>query len=240
MGQTSDEWLKLEEVAFSRGRKPVFQNLSLTCSERRIGLLGDNGAGKSTFLRLLNGLLSPQQGRLQVVGLNPASDVSEAMRAVGFVFQNPDHQIVFPTVLEEMSFGFRTRGLTRAESSARALEWLDRYGCAHWAELSVDELSDGQRQKLCIMSVLALEPSVIALDEPFSSLDLSTRLELADLLARAPQHLIIASHDLDLLQTMERLIWLDQGRIIADGAPGDVVRLYVESCRRHARRRGMV
>ena len=162
------------------------------------------------------------------------------MRAVGFVFQNPDHQIVFPTVLEEMSFGFRTRGLTRAESSSRALEWLDRYGCAHWAELSVDELSDGQRQKLCIMSVLALEPSVIALDEPFSSLDLSTRLELADLLARAPQHLIIASHDLDLLQTMERLIWLDQGRIIADGAPGDVVRLYVESCGRHARRRGMV
>jgi biotin transport system ATP-binding protein len=228
MRHDRDEWLVLQDVVVSRGRKTVFSSLSFECAENRIGLVGHNGSGKSTLLRLLNGLLSAQSGRIDVAGVDVRTDVALAMRHVGFVFQNPDHQIVFPTVLEEMTFGFKTRGYSTQESEMRAIACLERYGCRDWIRASVEELSEGQRQKLCILAVLALEPSVIALDEPFASLDLPTRLELNALLASLPQRVIVASHDLDLLRSTDRVIWLGEGRIMKDGSPGEVIGRYEE------------
>lgn len=228
MRHDRDEWLVLQDVVVSRGRKTVFSSLSFACAENRVGLVGDNGAGKSTLLRLLNGLLPAQSGRIGVAGVDVRTDVALAMRQVGFVFQNPDHQIVFPTVLEEMTFGFKTRGCSTRESETRAVACLERYGCRDWVRASVEELSEGQRQKLCILAVLALEPSVIALDEPFASLDLPTRLELNALLASLPQRVIVASHDLDLLRSTDRVIWLGEGRIMKDGSPDEVISRYEE------------
>jgi biotin transport system ATP-binding protein len=226
----SDIWLKIDHVMFARERKTIFSDFSLKCAERRIGVLGNNGAGKSTLLRLLNGLLTPQRGAIHVLGVDVPKDVRKAMQTVGFVFQNTDHQIIFPTVIDEVSFGFRNRGLPRADSDKIAREWLVKNGCCHWLDLSVEELSEGQRQKLCLLTVFALEPAVVALDEPFASLDLENRLELADLLYEFPQRLVIASHDLDLLRRMERVIWLQDGAIVGDGRPDDVIQRYIASC----------
>lgn len=218
-----------DHVTFARGTRHLFSDLSVCLSERRIGLLGDNGAGKSTFLRLANGLLAPHSGRVLVDGIDTARDSAATMRKAGFVFQNPDHQIVFPTVLEEVAFGFRARGSSAAQSREQAIRALAQHGCAHWKDAAVHELSDGQRQRLCIVSVVALEPDILVMDEPFSSLDLPTRLGLSNMLARLPQRMLIASHDLDLLADLDRVIWLQDGAIREDGRPADVLPQYKEA-----------
>jgi biotin transport system ATP-binding protein len=227
--ESVDASILFDHVTFSRGSERLFSELSVSLSERRIGLVGDNGAGKSTFLRLTNGLLAPQSGRVLVDGINTKVDSSAAMRKVGFVFQNPDHQIVFPTVLEEVAFGFSARGASPASSREQAKQALVSHHCAHWENACVDELSEGQRQRLCIISVVALQPDILVMDEPFASLDLPTRLSLMDMLNALPQRMLIASHDLDLLAGLDRVIWLHRGSVRADGPPVDILRQYKEA-----------
>lgn len=217
-----------ERVTLSRGARRLFAGLDLELTERSVGIIGDNGAGKSSLLRLLNGLLRPESGRVVVDGMASADHPRELLRKVGFVFQNPDHQIVFPTVLEELACGLRARGASAAEANGAARRILLQHGCPDWEHAAVHELSDGQKQRLCILAVLALEPDILVLDEPFSSLDLPTRLQLIDMLHALPQRMVVASHDLDLLADLDRLIWLENGAVAGDGAPGPILSAYRE------------
>lgn len=226
MTDADDRGIAFERVRLRRGSRLVFDDLRLEIRERRVGLLGDNGAGKSSLLRLINGLLLPDSGVVRVDGLVTSRSRRELPSKVGFVFQNPDHQIVFPTVLDEIAFGFRERGLDRAEASSRARDVLRRFDCADWIDAAVHELSEGQKQRLCIMAIVAMEPDLLVLDEPFASLDLPTRLDLTDLLMRLPQRVIVASHELELLSLMDRVIWLEQGSIAGDGSPAHVIAAY--------------
>lgn len=226
----------MDRVSLRRGSRLVFTDLSVSFSERRVGLLGDNGAGKSSFLRLINGLLLPDAGEVRVDGLVTAQARRDLPRKVGFVFQNPDHQIVFPTVLEEIAFGFRERGLRREDANTQAREALRQFRCEDWIDAAVHELSEGQKQRLCILAIVAMEPDILVLDEPFSSLDLPTRLDLTDLLMSLPQRLIIASHELKLLSLMDRVIWLSDGAIAGDGAAENIIcnyRQMATSTRKH-------
>jgi biotin transport system ATP-binding protein len=152
---------------------------------------------------------------------------------VGFVFQNPDHQIIFPTVGEEIAFGLIERGETTAQARRAAEDLLTRHGCAGWIDRAIHELSEGQKQLVCILAILATEPTILLLDEPFSSLDLPTRLSLSARLARLPQQILMASHDLDLLLDFDRVLWLENGQV-RDGAPARVLPEY----RAHAKARG--
>ncbi len=217
-----------DRVTLSRGAKRVFDRLDLELSERCVGVVGDNGAGKSSLLRLINGLLRPDSGRVIVDGLSSADHQRDLLRKVGFVFQNPDHQIVFPTVLEELACGLRARGASAQEADAKARRVLAEHGCSAWEDAAVHELSDGQKQRLCILAVLALDPDILVLDEPFSSLDLPTRLNLIDMLHALPQRMIVASHDLDLLADLDRLVWLENGTVIGDGKPAAILSAYRE------------
>ena len=221
----------IDRVSLRRGSRRVFADLSVSFCERRVGLLGDNGAGKSSFLRLINGLLLPDSGEVRVDGLVTAQARRDLPRKVGFVFQNPDHQIVFPTVLEEIAFGFRECGLRRDDANDRARDVLRRFGCYDWIDAAVHELSEGQKQRLCILAIVSMEPDILVLDEPFSSLDLSTRLDLMDLLMSLPQRLVIASHELELLSLMDRVIWLSGGAIVGDGAADQIISSYRETAR---------
>ena len=231
----SSNGLAFDRVSFRRGDRQIFDGLSLDLSERRIGLVGDNGSGKSTLLRLANGLLRADQGNVVVNGRSIARDRDESQGEVGFVFQNPDHQIIFPTVGEEIAFGLIERGGVPAQVKDEVEALLARHGCAGWSERAIHELSEGQKQLVCILAVIATGPSVLLLDEPFSSLDMPTRLSLSTRLARLPQHIVMASHDLDLLRDFDRVIWLDNGRVMADGPPGQVLPDY----RTHATARGI-
>lgn len=226
--------VRLAGVEVTRGARTVFSGLSLTLSERRIGLVGDNGSGKSTLLRLINGLIRPDAGEVTVDGLDTKKDRRRLPATVGFVFQNVDHQIIFPTVREEVAFGPIALGMAKAEANAAAERLLARHGCAGWGERAVADLSEGQKQLVCILAALAAGPRILLLDEPFSSLDLATRLAFAARLAALDLQVIMASHDLHLLESFDRVIWLKAGRVAADGSPADVLPLYEADARAHA------
>lgn len=204
----------------------MLQNINLTMTERRIGLIGPNGAGKSSLIGLINGLLSPSGGTLSVHGLDAAENRANLPHRVGMVFQNPDHQIVFPTVIEEIAFTFEIAGHSRRDAKTKAMAYLENHALSDWAERAVHSLSEGQKHWLCILSVLAGGPDVLILDEPFSSLDLASRIGLRRKLRDLPQQVILVSHDLEALADFDRIIWLQDGRVHRDGSPDDILAAY--------------
>jgi biotin transport system ATP-binding protein len=209
--------MNLRSISLERGGRPVFQSLSLALPEPRIGLIGVNGSGKSSLLRLIKGLLKPSGGSLDV------------QPSAGFVFQNTDHQLLFPTVMEELCFGLLEQGQSQAAARQAAESLLEKYQALHLKDSAVHDLSDGQKQLLCILSVLMDQPSVLLFDEPFSSLDLPTTRQLMAIIAALPQQCIMATHDLNLLKDFDRVIWLDRGSVKMDGTPADVVLSYQQA-----------
>jgi len=221
----------LDNVTLVRGNRTVLDRLSLRLEQPRIGLIGDNGAGKSSLFRLLCGLEQPQSGRVQwgaVAGLAPAHAPATTPVAgqVGMMFQNPDEQIVFPTVQEELALSLRVRKLPRAQALLQARALLQERGLAHWAERAIGSLSHGQRQQVCWLAMLIAAPSLLLLDEPFASLDLPGQARLVQDIGRASQQIIVASHILDPLRRFDRVIWLEQGRVRADGPAAQVCAAY--------------
>ncbi len=167
--------------------------MSAHLTEARIGIVGRNGSGKTTLLRLIAGLMVPTAGRVRVDGIDPAGDRKAVLARIGILFQNPDHQILFPTVEEELAFGLRQQGRSEPEARALARDVLARAGRGHWAEVAVSTLSQGQRQMLCLMAVLAMEPSTVLLDEPFAALDLPARMRLSRVLEGMDRRLVVIS-----------------------------------------------
>jgi biotin transport system ATP-binding protein len=216
-----------EGVIVRRANGQVLAVPELCIDEHRVGLIGDNGSGKSSMLRLANGLLLPDRGRVMVAELDTARDRKRVPGEVGFVFQNPDHQLLFPTVGEEIVFGLTERGLPPAQARERAVRLLERHGCgADWMDRNVNELSGGQKQLVCILATLATEPSILLMDEPFASLDLPTRLHLLRRIMALSQQVVMASHDFEVLAEFDRVLWLDAGRVRADGHPAEVIAAY--------------
>ncbi|PTY37201.1 cobalt ABC transporter [Saccharospirillum sp. MSK14-1] len=216
----------LERVVLERTGQRVLNEVTLEVNQARVGLIGNNGSGKSSLVRLLNGLLKPTSGEVRVNGRNPADGPEAIAGQVGFIFQNPDHQIIFPTVLEEVAFGLRNLGRSRKAAQAEALAFLETQGRADWAQRPVHSLSEGQKQLVCIFAVLVMQPKLIVLDEPFSALDYPTRLHVLNWLHQLPQQLLMISHELDCLDGFDRLIWLDNGQVRGDGEPARILDAY--------------
>ncbi len=215
--------LCMKTASVRLGNRLVLDGLNLSLTENRIGILGRNGSGKTTFLRLIAGLIVPSEGEVRVDGFDPFKDRKAALAAVGILFQNPDHQILFPTVEEELAFGLAQLSLTQGEALARANAMLAHEGRAHWAKAPVTSLSQGQRHYLCLLSVLLMEPRTILLDEPLAGLDLPTQARLSRRFAALPQRLITITHDPAVLADADRVLWLEAGRIAADGPPAQVI-----------------
>ena len=221
-----DAGIHLEQVQLLRGRTQVFDGLTLSLTEKRIGVIGDNGAGKSSLFRMLCGLEQPQSGQV-LMGKTPLLQArADKSGLVGLMFQNPDDQIIFPTVEEELALGLRPKGLNKQQAKARARELLAERGLAHWAEHAVSSLSQGQRQQVCWLSLLIASPEVLLLDEPFASLDLPGQARLAQDIAAAAQQVLVSTHVLDHVRDFERVIWLDQGRLRGDGPGQEVCKAY--------------
>jgi len=145
------EGIIFEEVQFRRADRQLLAVPERRLTEHRIGLIGDNGSGKSTMLRLMNGLLLPTRGRVELAGLDTVRHRKDLPTKVGFLFQNPDHQLIFPTVAEEVAFGPTERGLPARQARQLAIALLERHGCAQWADRNVNELSGCQKQLVCIL-----------------------------------------------------------------------------------------
>lgn len=209
--------LALDDVHLQRGRNVVFENLSLQLIESRIGLIGDNGAGKTSLFRLLCGLDQPQAGYVRV---------PDGPQAVGMMFQNPDDQIIFPTVEEELALSLQHLQLPRAVLQQQVRDALQARGFAHWATRAIGSLSQGQRQHVCWLALTLAPHHVLLLDEPFASLDLPSQALLRQDIERAPQQVLVSTHVLAHVRHFERVIWLDRGRVRADGAGADVCAAY--------------
>ncbi|WP_323763727.1 ABC transporter ATP-binding protein [Marinovum sp.] len=219
--------LLLETARFAHGEKVVLADLTLDLAVTRLAVVGRNGSGKSTLARLLAGLVAPQQGQVRINGIDVARDRKAALCEVGILFQNPDHQIIFPTVLEELAFGLGQQGRSKraAETEARAV--LARFGKAHWQEAYVNTLSHGQKHLVCLMAITAMAPRLLILDEPFAGLDIPTRAQLTRYLSHYTGNLIHISHDPADLTGYDQALWLERGRIAALGESDQVIAEYV-------------
>ncbi|WJS87004.1 ABC transporter ATP-binding protein [Paracoccus sp. TOH] len=210
--------VQLEDLGYEVAGRVILSGLTLRSSARRIGVVGRNGSGKSTLARLLAGLLAPSRGTLRVEGIDVQADRKAALATVGILFQNPEHQIIFPRVQEEIAFGLRQQGRSKSEAAAEALRVLALFDKAGWKDAPIQSLSQGQKHLVCMMAVLAMRPRLLILDEPFAGLDIPTKMQLGRHLDRCAIRLLHISHDPGDLRGYDEVHWLDRGRLVASGA----------------------
>lgn len=196
-----------------------------------VGLLGPNGSGKSTTLRCVAGLEAPQEGRIDIGGVTVEDtangiDLPPEQRRVGFVFQD---YLLFPhmTVLDNVAFGLRSRGVPRRDANARAHRWLDRLEVGDLAERRPARVSGGQAQRVALARALVTEPDLLLLDEPLAALDAGTRATVRSTLRthlkEAPGAVLLVTHDpIDAMVLADRVVVLDDGRVVQSGTPAEV------------------
>lgn len=222
----------LQAAALTLDGKAVLRGLTLQSDVRRMAVVGRNGSGKTSLVRLISGLVAPTGGQIRIAGVDVVKDRCAALGLVGILFQNPDHQIIFPTVGEEIGFGLRQMGQTKDEVAENVAAILAQFDKAHWADASVHVLSQGQRQLVCLMAVLAMRPRLILLDEPFAGLDIPTAIHLRRVLARIDANLWVITHDPESVRGFDHAIWIDHGKIVQHGTADDVLDAYQSDMKR--------
>lgn len=211
--------------AYPDGRQALFGvNLSLEVGER-VALLGPNGAGKTTLVLHLNGVLTAGAGSVTISGLAIGKDtMAHVRRKVGIVFQDPDDQLFMPTVRADVAFGPTNLGMRGGELDACVDRALCLVGMADVAERPPHHLSFGQRRRVAVATVLAMEPDVLVLDEPSSNLDPASRRELAQIIRSLNLTTLMVTHDLPYAAELcERAVILSDGIIVADAPTGEVL-----------------
>ncbi|MBN6058188.1 ABC transporter ATP-binding protein [Nonomuraea sp. RK-328] len=211
--------------AYPDGTQALF-GVDLTIGRgERVALLGPNGAGKTTLVMHLNGILTPGHGTVTVAGTPVRKDtLKEVRRRVGLVFQDPDDQLFMPTVRDDVAFGPANMGLTGAELERAVSGALDRVGMLEAIDRPPHHLSFGQRRRVAVATVLAMEPEILVLDEPSSNLDPAARRELAEILRSLDVTVLMVTHDLPYaLELCERSLILSDGVIAADGPTRDLL-----------------
>jgi len=216
--------ITLDNVSVTKGGRTILKNISLTIRGKRIGIIGHNGSGKSTFAKLLNGLEECSAGEIRY-NSSPIAD-QKIRELVGFVFQNPDNQIVFPLVEEDIAFGLKKSGLIKSEIEVLVQEYLALFGLSHLNGRLTHELSGGEKQLIALIGVLIMKPQYIVLDEPTTLLDLQNRSMLIKTLKKLEQTLIIVSHDLELMMEMDHIYLIHNNVIFAAGDPKSIIQTY--------------
>jgi len=197
-------------------------------TERRIGVIGLNGSGKTTFARLINGLTKPTRGKVSVNGLDTVKDARAVLQAVGFIFQNPQNQIILPIIRDDVAFGLKRLGIGKTETETRVKAVLARLGIAHLEERRAHELSGGELQLAALAALLVTEPQILILDEPTNQLDLKNRATVEKTMAALSQALVVITHDLPLLSGFDRVLVFHEGELVADANPEEAVARYLE------------
>lgn len=218
--------IALTDVTVDFGDRVALADVTCRLDEHRIAVIGANGSGKSTFARLLNGLDTPTAGSMSVHGLDPVRQGKQLRRTVGFVFTNPDAQIIMPTVAEDVAFSLRGRGLSKSEIADRVASVLAAHGLGDHADAAAHSLSGGQKQLLALCSVLVTEPQLLVADEPTTLLDAANTRRIADLIAGLEQQVVLVTHNLRLAERCDIALRFEEGRLVEQGDPVDVVGRY--------------
>jgi biotin transport system ATP-binding protein len=224
--------IEVASLSYHVHEHSILNHVDFEFQRARLGIIGRNGSGKSTLARILAGLVEPTSGQVRINGSDMYRDRKAALSEVGILFQNPDHQIIFPTVLEEVAFGLTQKGIQRSKATAAARITLASFGKAHWAESYVNVLSHGQKHLLCMMAIVAMAPRVLILDEPFAGLDIPTKRQLYRYLEKYNGTVLHITHDPEDLSGYQDVIWLDQGAIKKAGAAPDVLPAYLAEMER--------
>lgn len=237
MSSAVDTVIELKSVTYSYlSRFPALDRVSLNIQKgEKVALLGANGCGKSTLLKVIDGLVFPDQGTLSAFGEEVTEDNLEDEQfnrgfrsRIGFVFQNSDAQVFSPTVREEIAFGPLNMALGDDEVERRVIDTLTMLDIADLAERAPYQLSGGQKKKVAIATVLAMNPDVLLFDEPTAALDPRTQQWLIELiveLSRAGKTIVLATHDLEALDVLADrcVVFSEQHRIVGEGPPGEVL-----------------
>lgn len=215
----------IEDLCFSYGSRQVLHRIGFTLQPgAKVGLLGPNGAGKSSLLLHLNGILQGQ-GNIVIDGLPlNAANLGRIRQKVGLVFQDPDDQLFCPTVFEDVAYGPLYEGLPAHEVELRVEQALAAVGMQQARERSPHQLSGGEKKRVALATVLSMQPALLALDEPTNGLDPRARRSLIELLRTLPNTMLVATHDLALLEELlPEAIVMDEGQIVFQGATADLL-----------------
>lgn len=220
--------ISAQRLTVARGRTEILHGVDLDIREGEfVAIVGANGAGKTTLLQSLAGVIPVPRGRVSIDGVDPArTDLRTLSRRIGFVFQNPEHQFIAHTVLDELAHGLRLQKLPSDEVHARAMDVLTRFGLAEKADLHPFLLSGGQKRRLSVGTALVAGAPILALDEPTFGQDRARADELLRLLGdlnAAGTTIVVVTHDMQLVTDYaDRTVVVDDGRIAADAATADV------------------
>lgn len=220
--------ISLRNVSCSFDGRAVLKDLTVEIRKERTAIIGVNGSGKSTLARLFNGLQLPDRGEIEVLGLDPRRKGSEVRRKVGFLFQDPDRQLVFPVVGEDLAFGLKNHNVPFEEYESRIQEVVERLSLQRLLSRQTHTLSGGEKQLVALGGVMVLRPEIVVMDEPFTFLDHPHRFRLRRLLDEMNEPLIVVTHDLEAVAEFDRVLFLHDGEVRRDGPPEPVIRSYLE------------
>lgn len=221
--------IQLNNVGLVSHAKYILKNVTLELSEKKIAIIGDNGSGKTSLLRLFNALVEPDEGEVCVNGISTKKNGSLIRKKMGLVFQNPDTQIIMPIVEEDLAFGLKHRGMSASAIEKAVDVILSRYNIQHLRGQPIHSLSGGEKQLLAICAILIMEPSIVLFDEPTSGLDFSNKKAIHKIINELEQQIIVVTHDFGLIEKFDRVIVLESGRVICDDVPKIAIQYYLES-----------
>jgi biotin transport system ATP-binding protein len=224
--------IRLDSVRVRLGDVDVLRDVSLDVDARTVAVIGENGSGKSTFARLLGGLVTRASGELRILGLDPDKAAAELRRRTALVFSNPDAQIIMPTVAEDVAFSLRAARLGRAAVEERVSTALDAFGLTALAERPSHDLSGGQKQLLALCGAFVRRPDLVVADEPTGYLDARNARLIADhLFADRGHRLVLVTHDLALAERCDAAVLFAHGRVAAVGEPAAIIAEYEATLR---------
>ena len=218
--------IEFRGVHHAYGERVVLDRVDLTLTEGRIGIVGANGSGKSTLARMINGLVDPTSGVVSIDDLPVAKNRRAVRRKVGFIFTDPDNQIVMPTVGEDVAFTLRRTGLSKSQIAERTAATLDRFGLGDLTEQPAHLLSGGQKQLLAMASVMVGDPAIVVADEPTTLLDYRNARMIGEMFTGLSQQVVVVTHHLHLLDDFDRVIVIEDGRVYADDTPRQALDAY--------------
>ena len=223
--------IKFEHVFFQYeyDNLPILEDVNIEIGEGElIALLGLNGSGKTSFFKMINGLLKPSSGRVVVDGMDTKEEnlLWDIRKRVGMIFQNPESQIVGTTVEEDVAFGMENIGVPREEMLKRVDQVLDFVGMSDLKHVEPHRLSGGQKQLLCVASTLAMHPKYMVMDEPTSMIDPINRENILKIIVdlyKFGKTVLFSTHILDEIVVAPRVIYLRNGKVVFDGSPVEVI-----------------
>lgn len=219
--------IRFESAGASFGARVAVEPLTLSLTENRLGVIGLNGSGKTTFARMINGLMKPTTGKV-LVNSRDTRDEKTALADVGFIFQSPQNQIILPIVKDDIAFGLKGRGLTKAEIDRKVELVLARFNAEDLATRRAHELSGGELQIAALCSVLATGPNILILDEPTNQLDLRNRALVQKTIDGLEESVVVITHDLELIAGFGRVLLFHEGRLAADAPAAEAIARYRE------------